>query len=147
MRPLRPSPRQHLAACLAALVLATSGCGSDDPTSPAPASATEKVTYLTGFGATGREGYAWVAVEKGFFREAGIDVDIQLGAAGDKNLASVAASEAQFAVIDYAGAVARAGNGQFRDFRLIGAINQQTLIAIMSLCCIERGQDRDRLGP
>jgi NitT/TauT family transport system substrate-binding protein len=118
------------------LAPATVGCttggdrtGAARPTEPPR----EKVTYLTGFGAFGREGYAWVAKEKGYFAEAGIEVEIQPGAAGDANLRLLAANRAQFGVIDYAGAVVRAGNGGFRDFRLVGAVTEQTLIAIMAL--------------
>jgi NitT/TauT family transport system substrate-binding protein len=93
----------------------------------------DKVTFLTGFGAFGREAAPWVAKEKGFFQAQGIEVDIRLGAAGDHNLQLVASGKAQFALIDYAGAVVRAGNGRFADFRLVGAVNPQTLISLMAL--------------
>lgn len=124
--------RQQLAVCLAAVVLATAGgCGNGDGS--AEREVTDKVTYLTGLGAFGREGFAWVAKEKGYFRAQGIEVDIKLGAAGDHNLQLVGSGRAQFALIDYAGAVVRAGNGNFDDFRLVGAVNPQTLISLMAL--------------
>lgn len=123
------------AACLALAGLAA-GCATSSTTGTGTGgrvTAYEKVVYVTGLQAFGREGYAWVAREKGFFREVGIDVEIQLGSAGDKNLTLVASGKAQFAVIDFAGAVVRAGNGEFGGFRLIGAVSQHTLTGIMTL--------------
>jgi NitT/TauT family transport system substrate-binding protein len=84
-------------------------------------------------GAFGREAFAWVADAKGYFREVGIQVTIVPGAAGDENLKKIAAGVAQFGVIDYSGAVIRAGRAAFDGFRLVAALNNQTLIAIMSL--------------
>jgi NitT/TauT family transport system substrate-binding protein len=105
------------------------GCGST--VAPRPPVA-RPVTYLTGFGTYGREGYAWVADAKGYFAEAALRVAIQPGAAGDANLAALAAGRAQFATIDYSGALVRAGNGAFGPFRVVAAINTQTLIALMA---------------
>ena len=39
------------------------------------------MTYLTSFGNFGRDSYAWVAKEKGFFKDAGFDVEIKPGRA------------------------------------------------------------------
>jgi NitT/TauT family transport system substrate-binding protein len=129
---LRLRAHQRLAVCLAAVLLA-SGCGDGDEESQRADGVRDKVTYVTGLGTFGRESYAWVAREKGFFAEQGIDVEIKPGAAGDVNLRLVEAGHAQFAVIDYAGAVDRAGNGQFGKFRLVAGLNTQTLIAVMSV--------------
>jgi NitT/TauT family transport system substrate-binding protein len=60
------------------------GCGSGSP--PPRQQTARPVTYLTGFGTFGREGYAWVAGAKGYFRDAGLRVNILPGAAGDANL-------------------------------------------------------------
>jgi len=117
---------------LGALTAATGACSADHPGPNAP-KALDKVTYLTGLGAFGREAFAWVADAKGYFRDAGVEVTIVPGAAGDENLKKIAGGVAQFGVIDYSGAVIRAGNGLFGDFRLVAALNNQTLIAIMSL--------------
>jgi NitT/TauT family transport system substrate-binding protein len=117
------------AAAVATTPIGLVGCSSG---SGQPAGI-EKVTYVTGFGAYGREGYAWVAGAKGFYSAAGLEVDVRLGAAGDKNLDLVRSGRAQFACIDYAGAIVRAGRGQFDEFRLVTAINQRTLIALMAM--------------
>lgn len=119
----------------AALVMVLSGCGSGEE-SEAGGSAgggTKNVVYLTAFNAAGRDAYAWVAQEKGYFREAGINVDIQLGSAVDKNLQALAAGKAQFASMDSTGAIIAAGKKTATDFRIIGVIHQQTLVSIISL--------------
>lgn len=124
-----------LAALTAAVLLAPTagGCAGTADRTPRPAAINDKVTYLTGFGAFGREGFAWVARDKGFFAEAGIDVTIQPGAAGDANLRVLASGRAQFAVIDYSGALVRAGTGVFDQYKLVGVVTRQTLIAMMAL--------------
>ena len=63
---------------------------------PGGGSVLERVTYLTGLGAFGREAFAWVAAAKGYFRDAGLEVTIVPGAAGDENLKKIAAGTAQF---------------------------------------------------
>lgn len=133
---------KHLRAialvALAATVIATAGCSKKtDETSSgnqgaAPATP-DKVTYVTAFGAVGRDALAWVAQEKGFFKEAGFDVTIQLGAATDQNLSALTAGQAQFASIDMTGTMIQAGNGKFKDVRAFAVLHQQTLVSIVSL--------------
>jgi NitT/TauT family transport system substrate-binding protein len=110
-----------------------SSCSDD---SKAPAATTknpDKVTYLTGFGASGRESHAWVAKSKGFFKEAGLDVTIQLGAAGDSNHKLLAAGQAQFAGVDASGAFIRYGKAVDQSFQIVSAVQQTTLISIITL--------------
>ncbi|HEX6967365.1 MAG TPA: ABC transporter substrate-binding protein [Micromonosporaceae bacterium] len=130
---LRMTARQQLAVCLAAVTLAATAAGCGDGGGGDGPRVVDKVTYLTGFGAFGREGFAWVAREKGYFRAQGLDVDVQPGAAGEKNLQLLASGRAQFALVDYAGVVVRAGHGRFDQFRLVGAVNDRTLISLMTL--------------
>jgi NitT/TauT family transport system substrate-binding protein len=119
--------RTFAALLIAALLL--SGCTESDE----PRGNTDKVTYLTAFGAVGRDAFAWVAQEKGYFREAGLDVTIQLGAATGENLKVLAAGRAQFANLDLTGTWILAGKGQYRDVRAIAAVHQQTLVSIVTL--------------
>ena len=119
-------------AMLGAASAVTGACSADRP-KPNATRALAKVTYLTGLGAFGREAFAWVADAKGYFRDAGLQVTIVPGAAGDENLKKIAGGAAQFGIIDYSGAVIRAGKRAFDAFRLVAALNNQTLIAIMSL--------------
>jgi NitT/TauT family transport system substrate-binding protein len=74
-----------------------------------------------------------VADEKGFFDEAGIQIDIQLGA-GTQNLPALLADEAQFTYIDLVGLLYQMGNGDTEPgtFRTLAAVHQSTLAAIMA---------------
>lgn len=122
------------------------GCGkSSEKTS---SSKLDQVTYLTGLGATGKESYVWVADAKGYFADEGIKVTIEQGAAGDSNLNMLNGGKAQFAAIDYAGAVRRAGDGsgQFKDVRVIAVIYAKSLMALHSLASSNIRQAMDLIG-
>jgi NitT/TauT family transport system substrate-binding protein len=123
-----------LAAVLLATVLAAaSGCSSSSDSSGASSSGKiDKVSYVTGFGAVGRDSFVWVAKEKGYFKEAGIEVDIQKGAGNVPNLTLLKSNQAQFAALDFTGAVILAGQGKFADWRAVAAVHQQTLVSIMT---------------
>src|SRR5262245_37695586 len=54
-------------------------CSSNKPTPKT--NPLDKVKYRTGFATFGREGDVVVAKEKGYFREAGLDVEILVGTA------------------------------------------------------------------
>ena len=62
-------------ASLVTALTVTAGCsgGSADAGASSSGQALEKVTYLTSFGTFGRDAYAYVAKEKGYFRDAGFD--------------------------------------------------------------------------
>jgi NitT/TauT family transport system substrate-binding protein len=115
-----------MAICLVA------GCGGGVAKTAASAGTTRQVTYLTAFGAAGRDAFVWVAQEKGYFRDAGLDVDIKLGAAVSENLKAIAAGQADFASLDLIGAFILAGKGTYPDFRAISATHQQTLASIIA---------------
>ena len=126
-----------LSAAIVTVVLAvTSGCssGADDASASSPSGGgkTAKVTYVTAFGAVGRDAFVWLAKEKGFFTEAGIDIDIQKGAGNVQNLTAIKADQAQFAALDFTGAVIQAGLGKFTDWKAVAAVHQQTLVSIMT---------------
>ncbi|WP_213457308.1 ABC transporter substrate-binding protein [Rhizomonospora bruguierae] len=91
-----------------------------------------KVTYLTAFGTFGREGFVYLARDKGYFTDNDLEVEVQPGSAGDTNLQLLAAGKAQFASIDYSGAVMRAGNNQFDEFVVVAALQANTMIALMA---------------
>ncbi|MFY1690336.1 ABC transporter substrate-binding protein [Plantactinospora sp. WMMB782] len=121
------------AALLSAALAVTSGCGGDSG-SEAEASKKDpdKVGYITAFGAVGRDAFAWVAKEKGYFAEAGIEVEIQKGAGNVPNLTALKSNKVQFAALDFTGAVIQAGKGEFTDWRAVAAVHQQTLVAVMT---------------
>lgn len=130
--------RSHRTAtvfCAAATLLAAVACGSNSP-SKSTSSAKDQLTYVTAFGAAGRDAFAWVAEEKGYFRQAGIDVKIELGKAAGENLKALASGKAQFTSLDLTGAMISAGaknSTAYRDFRAVLAIHQRTLVSIMAM--------------
>jgi NitT/TauT family transport system substrate-binding protein len=132
----RTFTRTFVAAALAT-TLAAAGCSGDDSDDAGSGSGTqglEKITYLTSFGNFGRDSYAHVAKEKGYFREAGFDVDIKPGAGTGDNIKNIVAGQAQFTPIDLTGALLAAGGQQkVRGFTVVAAIQQRTMAAIMTL--------------
>ena len=128
-----------LAAALLTAVLVTASACSDSGKGDSTAATAggkggelTKVSYVTGFGAVGRDAFAWVAKEKGYFQEAGLDVDIQLGAGNTQNLTLLKSGQVQFAAMDFSGATVLSGQGKFTDWRAVAAIHQQTLVSIMT---------------
>ncbi len=79
-----------LAATLAAaLTVGMAGCGSDDgkkEASTGNGGKIEDVTWITAFGAVGRDALIWVGIEKGYYKEAGYNVKVELGAGADANM-------------------------------------------------------------
>ncbi|GAA3646078.1 ABC transporter substrate-binding protein [Nonomuraea antimicrobica] len=118
-------------ACL--LVVACAGPGGQQQTSTAGGGPLEKVTYLTSFGNFGRDAYAWVAKEKGFFREAGLDVDIKPGGGTGDNISKVEAGAAMFTPVDLTGLLLARGNGGAGSVVVVAGIQQRTMAALISL--------------
>ncbi|MFY1673273.1 ABC transporter substrate-binding protein [Plantactinospora sp. WMMB334] len=120
------------AAALATALLVTAGCsGSDDSEGDGGSKALDKVTYLTGFGTGGHDAFAWVAKDKGFFTEAGLDVTIQPGAPATNNQ-GLLSGKAQFTYSDVTQLMIQTGKGQISEMRVIAAVHQSTLVAIFA---------------
>jgi NitT/TauT family transport system substrate-binding protein len=132
---MRRVTRTFAVAALATALAVVTGCSSDDPeeTSNNAGSGGElvKVTYLTSFGAFGRDAYGAVAVEKGFFREAGFDVTIQKGQGTGGNITAIVSGKADYTPIDLTGGLLTFGKGT-KDFTAVAAIQQRTMAAIAS---------------
>jgi NitT/TauT family transport system substrate-binding protein len=127
-----------VAAATAAPVLA--GCGAAKPRAKRSRTM-DRVVYLTAFGTNGRDGYAHVASAKGFFAEAGVKVSIQGGKAGESNHLLLTSGQAHFASVDGAGAFIRYATGKDTGFRIVAAIQQSTLVSIVTMA------DRGIAGP
>jgi NitT/TauT family transport system substrate-binding protein len=130
--------RVLLAGLLATVLMGVSACGGsddEDGSNGGNGKPLDRVTYLTAFGPAGRDAFAFVAQEKGYFKDAGLDVDIQLGKASGENVKQIVAGKAQFSNLDLAGGWILAGtNPAYKDqFRAIAAIHQQSLVAIITL--------------
>lgn len=129
--------RRLVAVSVATTLLAAAGCSSsDDKKDGGSSGAVDKVNYLTAFGAFGREGYVWVAMEKGFFSKRKIEVTVQPGEGASKNLQLLASGAAQFSANDLSGVMLLQGDSKtgYKDkVRAIASVQQQTLNAIMVL--------------
>ena len=111
----------------AAVMVTALGCGTTaDPPDQPPA---DRVVYLTSFGNFGRDAYVWVAHAKGFFAQHGIEVEIRPGT-GTDGVKLVAAGQADFAAVDFAGGLMQVSRNQL-DVRAVALIHQRTLAAIM----------------
>lgn len=130
----RLSRRTLGVGALTAGAAVVTGCGNEEAAPKTSASGkTTKVTFLTTLGNQGRDAYAWVAAEKGFFREVGLEVDVQPGKAGGYNHDQLQAGTAQFATLDSAGAVIRYASGEDRSFQILAAIHQRAVLSIVGL--------------
>ncbi|GAB3084617.1 ABC transporter substrate-binding protein [Micromonospora schwarzwaldensis] len=133
---MRRLTRTVAAAALATALALVGGCSSDSDKSEGGGgngAALEKVTYLTSFGNFGRDSYAWVAKDKGFFKEAGFDVDIKPGQGTGSVIQTITGGQADFGPIDLTGGILQLGNGQAKDFVAVAAIQQRTMAAIVTV--------------
>lgn len=129
------APRKRVRAAVAALaaaVLVLAGCDGGSP-DPSRSGSLEKVTYLTGAGIQGREAYVYVAIDKGYFAEAGFEVQVQPGNGTEKNLQLLQAGTADFAVVDITAALIAYGTKKFTDFTVVSAIQHRNLACIMAV--------------
>ncbi|GHJ11892.1 ABC transporter substrate-binding protein [Micromonospora humidisoli] len=122
-----------LATALALVSACSGGSDSADAAKTGDGSSLEKVTYLTSFGNFGRDSYAWVAKDKGFFKEAGFDVEIKPGQGTGAVIQTIVGGQADFGPIDLTGGLLQVGNGQAKDFVAVAAIQQRTMAAIVSV--------------
>jgi len=130
---MRRHPRTLTALAVVAAMLAASACTGEDGDNGGEDSAPDDVVYITAFGTFGREAYAWVALEQGYFEEANINVEIQPGTGTGDNIALVASGQAQFAVGDLTGVTLLMGTDAIEGITVVGAIHQLALIGFLSL--------------
>jgi NitT/TauT family transport system substrate-binding protein len=123
------------AVATALALLPAAGCSSDsdDRGTFAAKTKVETVTYLTGAGIQGREAYIYVAIDKGYFRDAGLDVQVKPGNGTEQNLKLLQAGRADFAIVDITAALIAYGKRTFKDFTVVSAIQQRNLSCIMAL--------------
>jgi NitT/TauT family transport system substrate-binding protein len=102
----------------------------------------QKVNYLTSFNTFGREAYAYVALDKGYFKDAGFDVKITPGTGTVDVMKLVAGGQADYGIGDFTAVVITLGK-QKLPVTTVGMIHQRSLAAIMSLkgYGIEKPQD------
>ncbi|MET8261615.1 ABC transporter substrate-binding protein [Micromonospora sp. NPDC005205] len=122
-----------LATTLALVSACSSGSDSADDAKGGDGTTLTKVTYLTSFGNFGRDSYAWVAKDKGFFKDAGFDVEIKAGQGTGGVIQTVVGGQADFGPIDLTGGLLQLGNGQAKDFTAVAAIQQRTMAGIATV--------------
>ncbi|MGZ0146408.1 ABC transporter substrate-binding protein [Kribbella sp. WER1] len=126
--------RRSVIALMAVLGLAVvSACGGgDDKASGGGDGGLQKVSYLTSFNTFGREAYAYVALEKGYFKDAGFDVKISPGSGTVDVMKLVAGGQADYGIGDFT-AFAITLAKQKLPVTSVGMIHQRSMAAIMSL--------------
>ncbi|WP_330276877.1 ABC transporter substrate-binding protein [Lentzea sp. NBC_00516] len=110
-----------------AVLLAVTACAA-----PAGQKALQKVDYLTSFGTFGRDAYVYVAKEKGFFEEAGLDVTITPGTGSVDVLKLVSAGRADFGIADFTATAITTAKEKL-PVTVLAAIQQRSLAAIVAL--------------
>jgi NitT/TauT family transport system substrate-binding protein len=125
--------RRSVIALMAVLGLAlVSACNSGDDGGGEGGDDLQKVSYLTSFNTFGREAYAYVALEKGYFKDAGFDVTITPGSGTVDVMKLVAGGQADYGIGDFTATAITLAN-QKLPVTTVGMIHQRSMAAIMSL--------------
>ncbi|TCN43293.1 NitT/TauT family transport system substrate-binding protein [Kribbella orskensis] len=125
--------RRSAVALVAVMALAgVSACNDSDTGSQNGDESLTKVSYLTSFNTFGREAYAYVAKEKGYFKDAGFDVTINPGSGTVDVLKLVAGGQADYGIGDFTATVITLGK-QKLPVTTVGMVHQRSLAAIVAL--------------
>ncbi|MEV8371880.1 ABC transporter substrate-binding protein [Kribbella sp. NPDC056861] len=126
--------RRSAVALVAVLALATgmSACNDDSTTGANGDAKLEKVSYLTSFGTFGREAYAYVALKKGYFKEAGLDVTITPGKGTVDVMKIVAGGQADYGIGDFTAVMITLAK-QKLPVTTVGMVHQRSMAAIVAL--------------
>lgn len=111
------------AGVLVAAVAATSGLGARQATT---------INYATSFGSFGRDAYVYVAIERGYFEEADLDVKVTNGTGSVDNIKLVAAGRLDYAPVDIGALVVTKANEDV-PVKVTSVIHQNTLSALFTL--------------
>ena len=125
--------RRSVIALMAVLGLAlVSACNNGDDSGKAADNGLQKVSYLTSFNTFGREAYAYVALDKGYFKDAGFDVKITPGSGTVDVMKLVAGGQADYGIGDFTATVITLAK-QKLPVTTVGMVHQRSMAAIMSL--------------
>jgi NitT/TauT family transport system substrate-binding protein len=94
--------------------------------------AVDSIDYATSFGNFGRDAYVYVAIEKGYFRQAELDVNVTSGPGSVDNMKFVAAGRLDYAPVDIGALVVTRANENV-PVKVISVVHQNTMSAILSL--------------
>lgn len=121
-----------LAMVVALFTLLAACAGPAAPSGPASSQPATKITYLTSFGQFGRDSYAYVAKEKGYFAAEGLDVEIKAGSGTVEVAKLVASGQADFGAGDFPTAVITIAN-EGLPITTTSMIHQNSLAAVITL--------------
>jgi len=122
----------QLAVGLAALTVIGAAAGAGSSADRHAKRALTSITYSTSFGTLGRDCYAYVALEKGFFRDEGFAVKIVPGAGSVPIAQGIAAGTLDYGVADV-GAVAVAKGSAAIPVKFVALIQQKTMSSFLAL--------------
>jgi NitT/TauT family transport system substrate-binding protein len=129
---LRRSAVALMAVLGLALVSACNNSSDNEGQGDKDSQGLQKVSYLTSFNTFGREAYAYVALEKGYFKDAGFDVTISPGSGTVDVMKLVAGGQADYGIGDFTAFAITLGK-QKLPVTTVGMIHQRSLAAIVSL--------------
>ena len=121
--------RQSLFLALAALAVALAGGSA---TRAGEAATLTSVDYATSFGQFGRDAYVYVAIEKGYFRDAGFEVRVTPGTGSVDNIKLVAAGRLDYSPVDIGALVTTRAN-EGLPTKVVSVVHQNTMSAIFTL--------------
>lgn len=93
---------------------------------------TTTINYATSFGSFGRDAYVYVAIERGFFRDAGFEVRVTNGSGSVDNIRLVAAGRLDYAPVDIAALITTKANEGI-PVKVTSVVHQITPSAIFTL--------------
>src|ERR1700726_1552207 len=113
---------------------------------PSPSAALDTVTLITDFGYNGRHAYFFYALDRGYYRDAGLDVKIVRGQGSVDAIRQVGAGNAMFGFAD-AGSLALARGNDQVPVKLVAIVYAKPPQAIF--CREDSGikQPKDLEGP
>jgi NitT/TauT family transport system substrate-binding protein len=126
------SRRAFGAGAAAVLFGLATGCGGRDEPEPPPGEPA-RVRALTGLGFQGREAYLDVGIAKGWFADAGLEVEVLPGEGTESNLTLLSAGQVEFATLDVSAAIIAYAGGQFTDWTLCSVLHEFNLSCVMAL--------------
>jgi NitT/TauT family transport system substrate-binding protein len=115
----------RLVALLAVAALASAAAATGAPQ-------VTEIDYATSFGNFGRDAYVYVAIEKGYFRDAGFELKVTSGTGSVDNIKLAAAGRLDYTPVDIGALmVTRANEGL--PVKTVAVVHQNTMSAIFTL--------------
>lgn len=118
-------------AGVTAVTLLAAACGGGGDGGKDEASI-QHVNYLTSFNTFGRDAYVYVAQEKGYFKEAGLSVDIKPGTGTVDVMKLLASGRADFGAGDFTTALITVAKEKL-PVTTVGMVQQKSLAALIAL--------------